>query len=262
MTKYYYFIGTAGSGKSFLTGAFLQWLEANSTDYTNIITVNFDPGVLNLSYSPDVDCRDFIDIYEIMEKYELGPNGGLIASIDLLISSKLNLIKDEIEEQGPDIVLIDTPGQLELFAFRSASNIIIDTLDTERKDSVLIFLNDPSLVKTVNGFISSQLLALNVYYRALIPLVNVLSKSDLLSEEQIEKIINWSEDEIFMEDSINVETMGIIREISLRLQHSINEMGVLPGIIPISALNDIGIHQLYGEISRILTGGEDFSETF
>ena len=262
MTKYYYLIGTAGSGKSFLTGAFLQWLEVNSTENSNIISVNFDPGVLNLSYSPEVDCRDFIDIYDIMEKYELGPNGGLIASIDLLISSKLNQIKDVIEELVPDIVLIDTPGQLEFFAFRSASNIIIDTLDAERKDSVLIFLNDPSLVKTVNGFISSQLLALNVYYRAMIPIVNVLSKSDLLSEDEIEKIINWSEDEMFMEDSINMETVGVTRETSLRLQHSINEMGVLPGIIPISALNDTGIHQLYGEISRILAGGEDFSETF
>ena len=262
MTKYYYLLGTAGSGKSFLTGAFLQWLETNSTDYTNIITVNFDPGVLNLSYSPDVDCRDFIDIYDIMEKYELGPNGGLIASIDLLISSKLNIMKDEIEEHGPDIVLIDTPGQLELFAFRSSSNIIIDSLDNERKDSCIIFLNDPSLVKTVNGFISSQLLALNVYYRAMIPLVNVLSKSDLLSDDEIEKITSWSEDDWFMEDCINMETTGIVREISLRLQQNIKDMDILPGIIPISALNDTGIHQLYAEISRILTGGEDFSETF
>ncbi|NHI93688.1 MAG: GTPase [Candidatus Lokiarchaeota archaeon] len=262
MTKFYYFVGTAGSGKSFLTAAFMQWLEVNSTENTNIITVNFDPGVLNLSYSPDVDCRDYIDIYDIMEKYELGPNGGLIASIDLLISSKLNTIKDEIEEYGPDIVLIDTPGQLELFAFRSASNIIIDSLDNERKNSILLFLNDPSLVKTVGGFISSQLLALNVYYRSLIPIINVLSKSDLLSETEIEKITSWSDDEMYIEECINIETIGSFREISLRLQQSINEMGVLPSIIPISALNDVGLHQLYAEISRILTGGEDFSESY
>ncbi|MHA1797164.1 MAG: ATP/GTP-binding protein [Candidatus Helarchaeota archaeon] len=262
MTKFYYFIGTAGSGKSYLTGSFLEWLELNSTDYNNIVSVNFDPGVLNLSYSPDVDCRDFVDIYDIMEKYELGPNGGLIASIDLLISSKLNLMKDEIEELHPDIVLVDTPGQLELFAFRSASNIIIDSLDPEKQNSALVFLNDPSLVKSVNGFISSQLLALNVYYRAFIPIINVLSKSDLLSDDEIERITRWSEDETAIEESINLETFGVIREISLRLQQSINEMGVLPSLIPISAMNNNGLSELYGEISRILVGGEDFSETY
>ena len=261
MTKFVYFVGTAGSGKSYLTGSFLQWLEINSTDYTNIITVNFDPGVLNLSYSPDVDCRDYVNIRNVMEKYELGPNGGLIASIDILLT-KINLIKDEILELHPDIVLIDTPGQLELFAFRSASNFIVDSLDEKRENSLIAFLNDPSLVKTVGGFISVQLLALNVYYRSMIPILNVLSKIDLLSEFEIEKIKNWSEDELFLEDSVNEETMGVFREISLKIERSINEMGILPGIIPISAMNDDGLSQFYAEISRLLSGGEDFSETY
>ena len=261
MTKFIYFVGTAGSGKSYLTGSFLQWLEENSTDYTNIVTVNFDPGVLNLTYSPDVDCRDYVNIRNVMEKYELGPNGGLIASIDLLIT-KINLIKDEILELHPDIVLIDTPGQLELFAFRSASNFIIDSLDEKRENSLIAFLNDPNLVKTVRGYISIQLLALNVYYRAMIPLVNVLSKIDLLSEFEIEKIKSWSEDELFLEDSINEETMGVFREISLKLERSMNEMGVLPSVMPLSAMNDDGLSQFYGEISRVLSGGQDFTETY
>ena len=261
MTKFIYFVGTAGSGKSYLTGSFLQWLEQNSTDNTSVITVNFDPGVLNLSYSPDIDCRDYVNIKNVMEKYELGPNGGLIASVDLLIK-KIDLIREEILELQPDIVLIDTPGQLELFAFRSASNFIIDSLDEKRENSLIAFLNDPNLAKTVNGFISTQLLALNVFYRAMVPLANVLSKIDLLSEFEIEKIKNWSEDELFLEDSINEETEGVFREISLKLERSINDMGVLPGIIPLSAMNDDGLPQFYGEISRVLSGGQDFTETY
>ncbi len=261
MTKYIYFVGTAGSGKSYLTGSFLQWLEENSTENTNIITVNFDPGVLNLPYSPDIDCRDYVNINNVMEKYELGPNGGLIASIDLLIT-KIDEIREEILELHPDIVLIDTPGQLELFAFRSASNFIIDSLDEKRENSLIAFLNDPNLSKTVGGFISVQLLALNIYYRAMVPVINLLSKIDLLSEFEIEKIKNWSEDTLFLEDCINEETTGDFREISIKLERSINEMAILPGIIPLSAVNDDGLSLLYAEISRILSGGEDFSETY
>ena len=67
--------GTAGSGKSLLTSNLLEWY--NSNDFTPI-SINLDPGVTNLPYNPDVDVRDFIDIYSIMENYNLGPNGSLI----------------------------------------------------------------------------------------------------------------------------------------------------------------------------------------
>jgi GTPase SAR1 family protein len=48
-------IGTAGSGKSYLTASFSDWLHLAKQ---NVITVNLDPGVLTLPYTPDVDIRD------------------------------------------------------------------------------------------------------------------------------------------------------------------------------------------------------------
>ena len=43
MVVYTYFIGTAGSGKSTLVGAMQEWIDTNSFENTNVITVNFDP---------------------------------------------------------------------------------------------------------------------------------------------------------------------------------------------------------------------------
>ena len=106
--------GTAGSGKSLLTSNLLEWY--NSNDITPI-SINLDPGVSILPYEPDVDVRDFIDIYSIMENYNLGPNGSLILANDL-ISTKLNEIQQKAEELNPDYIIVDTPGQIELFAFR------------------------------------------------------------------------------------------------------------------------------------------------
>jgi ABC-type ATPase involved in cell division len=50
-----FIIGTAGSGKSFFTAAFSEWLKMSKQD---VAVVNLDPGALKLPYSPDVDVRN------------------------------------------------------------------------------------------------------------------------------------------------------------------------------------------------------------
>ena len=43
--KNVFFVGTAGSGKSTLVGAYRQWLDGNGVD---AITINMDPGAETL----------------------------------------------------------------------------------------------------------------------------------------------------------------------------------------------------------------------
>jgi GTPase SAR1 family protein len=76
-----YFIGSAGSGKSSLTGAFHGWMENQKY---NTITVNLDPGIENAPYVPDVDIRDWIKLNDVMKEYGVGPNGAQIIAADLL----------------------------------------------------------------------------------------------------------------------------------------------------------------------------------
>ena len=47
-----YILGPAGAGKSHLTRSTYDWM--NSLQY-NVITMNLDPGVVRLPYSPDID---------------------------------------------------------------------------------------------------------------------------------------------------------------------------------------------------------------
>ncbi len=128
-----FMIGTAGSGKSLFTAAFSEWLKMSKQD---VATVNLDPGVLKLPYSPDVDVRNYVDAGNIMEKYGLGPNGAAIMAADLIADEIENLTRD-IEEAHADIVLVDTPGQMELFAFRASGPYIVNELTKEPKASDL-----------------------------------------------------------------------------------------------------------------------------
>ena len=70
INEYDFITGTAGSGKSLLTSKLLQWY--NDRDSFSI-SLNLDPGTLDLPYEPDVDVRNYIDINTLMSSYQLGP---------------------------------------------------------------------------------------------------------------------------------------------------------------------------------------------
>ncbi|MGC8850214.1 MAG: ATP/GTP-binding protein, partial [Candidatus Bathyarchaeia archaeon] len=89
-----FILGMAGTGKSSLTGAFRDWLRLRGI---NALALNLDPGAFSLPYDPDVDVRSMISVYQLMEKYQLGPNGALIMAADL-IADHLEEIISIIEE--------------------------------------------------------------------------------------------------------------------------------------------------------------------
>ena len=188
MARNIYFIGTAGCGKSTMVFAFHEWMDSQGLD---VVTVNLDPGAEQLLYAPAIDVRDWIRLSEVMEEHGLGPNGAQVLAADLLAVNARE-IEQVMETFNTNYFLIDTPGQMELFTFRESSRVVIDTFG--REDSALVYLNDPALVKTPSGLISSVLLSATTQFRHVLPFVNVLSKSDLLSEEELERIVEWSLD--------------------------------------------------------------------
>ena len=123
-----FIMGTAGSGKSLFTAAYSEWLKMNKQD---VAVVNLDPGVLKLPYSPDVDVRNYVDASDIMEKYGLGPNGAAIMAADLIADEVENITRD-IDEAHADFVIVDTPGQMELFAFRASGPYINELTKGQR----------------------------------------------------------------------------------------------------------------------------------
>lgn len=180
-----YFVGTAGSGKSTMVGAFKRWLDDNEIDS---IVVNLDPGAEKLPYVPDVDIREWINLDEVMSQYGLGPNGAQIVAADLM-AVNIKKVSDILDTIDTDYVLIDTPGQLELFAFRESSNVVISALGKQR--SMIAYLSDPTLYKSANGFVSAMTLASLVQFRLNMPIINLLSKSDVLKEEEVDRILDW-----------------------------------------------------------------------
>lgn len=204
-----------------------------------------------MPYTPDIDIRDFIVLEEVMIEYGLGPNGAMILSSDLMVNY-LDEIKDEIDEYNPDWIFVDTAGQLELFAFRDTGPLIASSLGFGYIQRAVSFLFDSNLVLRPNGFISTLLLAASVQFRfRKISQINALSKVDLISDDQIDMIVNWSQDFKALEDSTNERESGLIRELSMLISDVFVQMGSTSELIPCSIREENGLDLLFGALQRV-----------
>ena len=248
---YIYFIGTAGSGKSTLTDTFKRWMELRGIDS---ITVNLDPGAENLPYDPDVDIRDWISLKDVMESYKLGPNGAQIACADML-AINIDDVKKSIESFKTDYILLDTPGQLELFVFRESGKYIVKFLNPLR--SIIAYLIDHALARSPSGFVSQLLLSINTIFRLNQMQINILSKSDMLTEEEKIKVINWSKDPEELLNAISLEEASVHRELNEGILNIIKGFENLSILKPTSKNDFFGLEEIYTAIQFYFEGGED-----
>jgi GTPase SAR1 family protein len=246
-------IGTAGSGKSLFTGAFGDWLRNNKQD---VAVVNLDPGALKLPYSPDVDVRNYVDASDIMEKYGLGPNGAAIMAADLIADEIENLTRD-INEVNADFVLVDTPGQMELFAFRASGPFIVNELTKEPK--ALMYLFDAVFSVNPLNYVSNMFLSAAVYNRFIQPQLHLLSKIDLLPKNSVSQIVEWSGNPRALEDAIDSKLEESKRLFSQNMMRAIRQLGLQFRLTPVSSKTNDGLIAVNTILERILMQGEKYT---
>lgn len=250
-----FLVGTAGSGKSLLTASLEKWLVGSDLSVT---VVNLDPGVDSPPYTSDVDIREYVDYGEVMSSFGLGPNGALVASLDMAVSQVEDL-REEIVETERDYVLVDCPGQMELFAYRNSGPLMVSGL---RGDDIAtsLYLLDSNIARTPAGYLSSMLLGISINIRFGLPQLNVLSKSDILMPEEIEEISQWAEEPYLLEEALDKSSHGMVQEYARLVLEMMGSLGTASSVIPISARDMTGFETLYGEVQRIFSGGDNLYE--
>tara|TARA_B000000609_G_scaffold33457_1_gene23313 strand:- start:2605 stop:3450 length:846 start_codon:yes stop_codon:yes gene_type:complete len=258
-------VGTAGAGKSSLVTAFQRWARFLEID---ALTINLDPGAERVHYDPEFDVRDLISLAEVMDRYDLGPNGAQILAADL-VAAQADDIMDELEGLSGDMLIIDTPGQVELFAFREASNHLVDVLGQGR--AALAFLFDPMLSQTPSGFVSQMLLSNIVQFRLGLPTANYLSKADLLEPEVLEKILEWGERLDVLEADLYEESQnrmihdtatGQRVEFAIAQLRTMQDASIIPGLVPLSSEHEEGLADVLSFVQSVFGGMADMRDGF
>jgi GPN-loop GTPase len=249
---HYFFIGTAGCGKTQLTRAYKRYLDERGLD---AVLINLDPGAGNLPYAPEVDIRDWVSLEKVMAEYGLGPNGAQVACADM-IAMKLPEVEEVLDEFEPDVFLFDTPGQLELFVFRHSSTRIVERLGGAQP--LLAYLYDPILSSTPTGFVSLLMLGASTHFRFNVPMINLLSKSDLLEAAALEKIEEWTEQPERLMAALDEQAgEGSQKMLSIELLRALDNMGLYRKLVTTSAETLAGLEDLYTAAQLVYTGGDD-----
>ena len=245
--------GTAGSGKSLLTSKLYEYYTKNGAFAA---VLNLDPGVEKMPYTCDIDVRDYVDIVSIMQQYDLGPNGAMVMANDL-IASKIDEIQNEVNRVNPDYLIVDTPGQIELFAYRSSGPFLVENITSEEKTSIFLF--DGALITTPVNFVSVALLATSIRLRLNLPTINTITKTDLIGTK-LNEILRWSTSLNTLENAIAKETDGDTYTLTTNILRGLNLGGFAQGLIPISNVTGEGIPNLESALSRILNLGEEVED--
>lgn len=249
-------VGTAGAGKSSLVTSFQRWSRFLETD---VIAVNLDPGAERVHYDAEFDVRDLISLTEVMTEYDLGPNGAQILAADLL-ASQAGDVAEQLHSLTGEMMIVDTPGQVELFAFREASNHLIEVLG--REQSAIIYLFDPMLSRSPSGFVSQMLLSSIVEFRLGLPTKNFLSKSDLLDADELEKILEWSERLEILEMALYDEAGGQRTEFAINQLRLMQQFAQSPGLTPLSSELEEGLADILTFAQAMFGGMSDARDGF
>ncbi|KAF2031974.1 XPA-binding protein-like protein [Setomelanomma holmii] len=222
-------VGMAGSGKT----TFMQRLVSHiythpdptksepavsKSSPTPPYIINLDPAVHHVPFTPNIDIRDSVNYKEVMKQFNLGPNGGILTSLNLFstkIDQVIGLLEKRTQPPAPareteqttvefmtnsgkdkpaspaqqtqvKHILVDTPGQIEVFVWSASGEILLSSL-ASTFPTVIAYIIDTPRTTSTSTFMSNMLYACSILYKTKLPMILVFNKTDAQDAEFAKK---------------------------------------------------------------------------
>ncbi|KAI5172623.1 GPN-loop GTPase [Nematocida sp. LUAm3] len=184
-------IGAAGCGKTTLCRMMHErYMERKR----RTVLVNLDPAVSCEHPEFSIDIRDHITLEDIMEEADFGPNGGLLAGIEA-ISDHIDIL--EIPEEEDGFLIFDCPGQIELYIHSDGIKKIIEYVQRFHQ-VIIVYGMDGLFSLDIQRFVAGSLSSVIAMSKFECSHINVLTKCDLIPEEEMDNLfINLDTEEIY-----------------------------------------------------------------
>ena len=154
--------------------------------------LNLDPAVRSVPFDCNIDIRDSINYKEVMREYNLGPNGGILTSLNMFATKIDQIIgilekrtaADPAKPKAPPIqnIIVDTPGQIEVFVWSASGSILLDSLASSFP-TVIAYIIDTPRTSSTSTFMSNMLYACSILYKTKLPMILVFNKTDVKDAE-------------------------------------------------------------------------------
>lgn len=187
-------MGPAGSGKSTYCHAMQDHCETlqGTIRRRTIHVANLDPACDTFAYTPSFDIQELITVDDVMSELGLGPNGGLLYCMEYLLDN-MEFLEDHLNAFGEDDYLIlDCPGQIELYTHIPVMKRILERIQEWGFDMVSVFCVDAAFLVDASKFLAGSLLSLSAMIALELPHVNILTKCDLMTVEEVDTILDMT----------------------------------------------------------------------
>lgn len=231
-------VGMAGTGKT----TFMQRVSAYVGEKKiPSYFINLDPAVSKIPYSANIDIRDSLNYKKVMEQYNLGPNGGIMTSLNLF-ATRFDQLMTIIEKRTPGLkyIFVDTPGQIEVFNWSASGTIITDTLASSFPTTFVYVVDTPRCVSPTT-FMSNMLYACSILYKSRLPLILAFNKIDVTSHAFA---LEWMQDSQTFDDAVRTGgtyMSNLTQSMGLMLQEFYQNLTT----VGISARTGMGIDEFF-----------------
>jgi GTPase SAR1 family protein len=202
-----------------------------------------DPAVLELPYTANIDIRDTVNYKEVMQQYKLGPNGGILTSLNLF-TTRFDQVLELVEKRTEKHILVDTPGQIEIFTWSASGAIITETLAAQHPTVVVYIVDTPRCVRPAT-FMSNMLYACSIMYKTRLPMVLVFNKTDM---EPADTMIEWMQDVLTFQEALQEESYmnSLVQSMSLVLEEFYKTLRVAA----VSAFTGEGMEEFFEKLDE------------
>lgn len=244
----------AGAGKTTL----IQQMNSYMSKHKKAgYLLNLDPAVMNLPYEPNIDIRDTVNYKQVMKEYKLGPNGGILTACNMYATKfdQVMTLLEKPREPPLETVVVDTPGQIEIFTWSASGNIVTELLASSFP-TLVVYVIDTKRCTAPQTFMSNMMQACSILYKTRLPMVLAFNKVDVVRHEFA---LEWMNDRSAFWQALSADdsyASGLSQSLSLVLDEFYSNLSA----VGVSGITGEGMDELFRAIDRGAVEYHEFYE--
>ncbi|CAK9784076.1 GPN-loop GTPase 3-like protein [Cutaneotrichosporon oleaginosum] len=249
--------GPAGAGKSTFCQALITHAQ---TIGRQVHLINLDPAAERFETPPVLDIRDLISLEDVMEELEFGPNGGLVYCFEYLLDN-LDWLEEELGAYEDEYLIIDCPGQIELYTHIPLLPQLATFLDRRLNfRTSAVYLVESQFMQDRAKYFAGVLSAMSCMLSLGIPMLCLMSKMDLVKDakgrigREVGRYLD--PDPGLVEEDVHARTNPRFHGLNRAVAGLIEDQNIV-SFLPLDVTDEDSVNTILSHVDNMMQYGED-----